>query len=138
MFGKREDIRKVYYDVWKKLNENNHVFEAMEIIIADVIKLHPEYHSMLNDPKALEKDYSPDDGQTNPFLHMGMHIAIREQVSTNRPIGLKALYMKRCKAQEMHDVEHNMMECLAETMWKAQRNNVDFDELGYMECIKSK
>ena len=138
MFGKREDIRKVYYDVWQKLNENNHVFEAMEIIIADVIKLHPEYHAMLNDPKALEKDYSPDDGQTNPFLHMGMHIAIREQISTNRPIGLKAAYMKRCKKQEMHDVEHNMMECLAETMWKAQRNNVDFDEAGYMECIKNK
>jgi len=138
MFGKREDIRKVYYDVWHKMTENNHVFEAMEIIIADVIKLHPEYHAMLDDPKALEKDFSPEDGQTNPFLHMGMHIAIREQVSTNRPIGIKTGYMKRCKIQEMHDVEHNMMECLAETMWKAQRNNVDFDELSYMECIKSK
>ncbi len=138
MFGKREDIRKVYYDVWKKLNENNHVFEAMEIIIADVIKLHPEYHAMLDDPKALDKDFSPEDGQTNPFLHMGMHIAIREQISTNRPIGIKTLYMKRCKTNEMHDVEHNMMECLAETMWKAQRNNVDFDEQGYMECIKGK
>ncbi len=136
MFGSREDIRKVYYDVWNKLNDNNHVFEAMEIIVADVIKLHPEYHAMLNDPKSLEKDFTPEEGQTNPFLHMGMHIAIREQISTNRPIGIKTLYMKRCKAKEMHDVEHKMMECLAETMWKAQRNNVDFDEMGYMECIK--
>jgi len=136
MFGSRKDIRKVYYDVWGKLNNNNHVFEAMEIIVADVIKLHPEYHAMLDDPKALEKDFTPEQGQTNPFLHMGMHIAIREQISTNRPIGIKTLYMKRCKKLEMHDVEHKMMECLAETMWKAQRNNVDFNEMSYMECIK--
>ncbi len=138
MFGKREDIRKVYYDVWQKLKDNNNVFEAMETIIADIIKLHPEYHNILDDPKALEKDYTPEDGETNPFLHMGMHIAIREQISTNRPIGIKALYMKRCKSHDIHDVEHNMMECLAETMWKAQRHNLDFDEQGYMACIKQK
>ncbi len=136
MFGSREDIRKVYYDVWQKLSANNNVFEPMETIVADIIKLHPEYHAILDDKDALKKDFTPEEGKTNPFLHMGMHIAIREQITTNRPIGLKTLYMKRCKTNEVHDVEHNMMECLAETMWKAQRNNQDFDELGYMECIK--
>ncbi len=136
MFGSRDDIRKVYYDVWQKLKDNNNVFDPMETIVADVIKLHPEYHDMLGDSKSLEIDFTPDGGKTNPFLHMGMHIAIREQISTNRPIGIKSLYMKRCKTHEMHDIEHNMMECLAETMWNAQRNNEDFDELGYMECIK--
>jgi len=136
MFGSREDIRKVYYSVWKKLKNNNTVFEPMETIVSDIIKLHPEYHAMLDDKDALEKDFTPEEGKTNPFLHMGMHIAIREQITTNRPIGLKALYMTRCKTHEVHDVEHNMMECLAETMWNAQRNNQDFDEIGYMECIK--
>lgn len=136
MFGSREDIRKVYYDVWQKMQQNTQVFEPMETIISDIIKLHPEYHKLLDTPDALQKDFTPEDGQTNPFLHMGMHIAIREQISNNRPIGIKAHYMKRCKTAELHDIEHSMMECLAKTMWEAQRNNQDFDEAGYMECIR--
>jgi len=136
MFGSREDIRQVYYNVWQKIKDNNVVLEPMETIVSDIIKLHPEYHSMLDDPKALEKDFMPEEGKTNPFLHMGMHIAIREQITTDRPEDIKAFYMKQCKKVEVHDVEHKMMECLAQTMWLAQRNNTDFDEVGYMECIK--
>ena len=136
MFGSRDDIRKVYFDVWQKLKDNNLVLEPMETIVADVIKLHPEYHNMLDDTASLEKDYTPDGGKTNPFLHMGMHIAIREQISNNRPIGIKSLYMKRCKTHKMHDIEHNMMECLAETMWNAQRNNQDLMSLTIWNASK--
>lgn len=136
MFGERSDIRQVYVDVWRKMQDSSPVLEPMEIIISDVIKLHSEYHSFLDYPEILNQDFTPEQGQTNPFLHMGMHIAIREQISTNRPIGIKAYYMKQCKTRDMHDVEHQMMECLGETLWKAQRNNQDFDEQAYMQCIK--
>lgn len=136
MFGERSDIRQVYINVWQKIKDNNKVFDPMETIIADIIDLHPEYHSFLDKENALTQDFTPEMGNTNPFLHMGMHIAIREQISTNRPIGIKSIYMKRCKTQELHDIEHKMMECLGETIWKAQKNNEDFDERGYMECIK--
>ena len=137
MFGDRSDIRQVYFNVWQKIQDTQAVLEPMEMMIADVIKLHPEYHAFLQNDAALSQDFTPEQGQTNPFLHMGMHIAIREQISTNRPIGIKAYYMKQCKLKDMHDVEHQMMECLGEALWKAQRNNENFDELAYMQCIKS-
>lgn len=136
MFGQRSDIRQVYVDVWHKMQDTSTVLEPMEMIISDVIKLHPEYHAVLQKQEVLEQDFTPEQGQTNPFLHMGMHIAIREQISTNRPIGIKSFYMKQCKVRDMHDVEHQMMECLGETLWKAQRNNEGFDEQAYMQCIK--
>lgn len=136
MFGKRNDIRQVYYEVWNKIKANDSILDPMHIIIADIIQLHPEYHKMLDKPDSIDKDFTPEMGESNPFLHMGMHIAIREQISNNLPIGIKSYYMKKCKKFEMHDVEHLIMECLASNLWQAQKDQTDFDNLAYMQCIK--
>lgn len=138
MFGNRDQIRQVYVDVWNKLQNGTAILEPMEMIIADIIQLHPEYHPIFNNPDILNNDFTPEQGKTNPFLHMGMHIAIREQITTNRPDGIKALYSKRCKSEDIHEVEHKMLECLGTALWQAQRNGHEVNEKEYMECLKKR
>ena len=109
----------------------------MEVIALEVILLHPEYHGILEDPEQyLDKDYSPEMGVTNPFLHMVMHIAIKEQLSINQPVGICERFDKLLKnTRDEHDAAHQMMECLAEMIWQAQRNQAAPDVSKYFECL---
>ena len=136
MFQSRDEIRQVYLKVWQKM-QNQSVLEPMEAIIADVVKLHPEYHSLLEKGESVvEKDFSPEDGQTNPFLHMGMHITLREQAGGDRPAGIQAIYQKLVQQKGMHEAEHAMMECLGQALWNAQRLNQMPDENAYLACLR--
>ncbi len=138
MFGNdRNSIRQYYIDVWNKA-QNNQPLEPLEKIIVDTISQHPEYQSVLVDSDtALGREYLPEMGATNPFMHMGMHIAIHEQLGTNRPAGIREIYgnvIKQCG--DPHKAEHQMMECLAEMMWQAQRNGTAPDEKEYLRKLK--
>ena len=135
MFQSRDEIRQIYLKVWQKM-QNQSVLEPMEAIIADVVKLHPEYHPLLDKGEsAVEKDFSPEDGQTNPFLHMGMHITLREQSGSDRPAGIQAIYQKLVQQKGIHETEHAMMECLGQVLWNAQRLNQMTDETAYLACL---
>ncbi len=136
MFQSRDEIRQVYLKVWQKM-QNQSLLEPLEAIIADVIKLHPEYHSMLEmGETAKQKDFSPEDGQTNPFLHMGMHITLREQAGGDRPAGILDIYQKLVQQKGIHETEHAMMECLGQTLWNAQRHDAMPDENAYLACLR--
>ncbi len=136
MFQSRDEIRQVYLKVWQKM-QNQSVLEPLEAIIADVIKLHPEYHSMLETGEtAKQKEFSPEDGQTNPFLHMGMHITLREQAGGDRPAGILDIYQKLVQQKGIHETEHAMMECLGQTLWNAQRHDAMPDENAYLACLR--
>ena len=136
MFQSRDEIRQVYLKVWQKM-QNQSVLEPLEAIIADVIKLHPEYHSLLETGEtAKQKDFSPEDGQTNPFLHMGMHITLREQAGGDRPAGILDIYQKLVQQKGIHETEHAMMECLGQTLWNAQRHDTIPDENAYLACLR--
>jgi hypothetical protein len=106
--------------------------------VGDVIAQHPEYHALMEDPDgALERDWTPESGESNPFLHMGLHLALREQVGTDRPAGIAALHRALAARVGRHEAEHLMAECLAEALWQAQRNNSMPDEVSYMEALKA-
>jgi len=108
--------------------------------VLGVILDHPEYHRYLNnETDAVNNEFTPESGQVNPFLHMGMHIAIKEQVGSDRPAGISGLYHALLQGgwPDGHELEHNMMECLGEILWQAQRDNTLPDEYAYMECLKS-
>ena len=136
MYQSRDEIRQTYLSVWQKIQSGS-VLEPMESVIADVIEMHPEYQRLLDDKdQSLEREYTPEAGQTNPFLHMGMHIALREQTSTNRPVGIREIHDKLSNRFGVHDAEHAMMECLGEALWRAQRDNTLPDEVEYLDCLK--
>ena len=136
MFQSRDEVRQVYLGVWHKVQQNL-MLEPMEALIAEVIEIHPEYHTLLAAGEDIkQEEFSPEQGQTNPFLHMGMHIALREQAGADRPAGISAIHRKLVGKQGAHEAEHAMMECLGQTLWNAQRNNQLPDETAYLDCLR--
>jgi len=136
IFGQdRNELRQMYADAWQK-HCDKLPLSPLEAQIADVIALHPEYHGDITG-EDLSRDYTPDGGQTNPFLHMGLHLGIREQVSTNRPAGIAAVHAAlAARLGDAHTAEHQMIECLAETLWEAQSSNLPPDEAKYLERLQ--
>lgn len=139
MFGNdRDSMRRYYLQCWQKFQQKQPL-DALEQQIASVIAEHPEYHPLLEqNDTTLQRDYLPETGETNPFLHMGLHLGIREQVATNRPAGITELYQQLVIKYGYHAAEHRMMDCLAESIWLAQRNQTTPDEAAYLECLKKR
>jgi hypothetical protein len=128
-----QDTRQVFYDTWQK-HRLKQPLSALEQQLVAVILAHPEYHTLLEQKdRPVDQAYFPEIGQTNPFLHMGLHMAIREQIGTNRPLGIAEVYHRLLETiSDPHQVEHNMMDCLAESLWLAQRNQTQPNENDYL------
>lgn len=132
----RDQMRQFFTDAWRK-RQTGQVMEPLETMIADVIELHPEYQPLLADPdRAVAADYRPEHGQTNPFLHLGMHIALREQLGTDRPAGVRAVYQTLCRHDDPHAAEHRMLDVLGETLWEASRSGTAPDEARYLQRLR--
>jgi hypothetical protein len=137
MFGQdRGQLRRYYLQAWEK-HQAGDPLEPLENLIAAVVRLHPEYHALLESEDALDQEFTPEHGQTNPFLHMGMHISLAEQIGTDRPCGIRDVYQKiKEKLGDAHTAEHQMMECLGLALWEAQQQNRAPDEAAYLDCLK--
>ncbi|NNC97788.1 MAG: DUF1841 family protein [Gammaproteobacteria bacterium] len=135
----RDQTRQFFFAVWQKL-QNNSPLLPLEAQIADVMHLHPEYNAFFADPDHnSDADFSVETGQSNPFLHMGMHLALREQLGTNRPAGIQDTFRAYCEYYEdAHVAEHNMIETLGEILWDAQRQGLAPDEQRYLSLLKQR
>ena len=104
-----------------------------------MIGLHGEYQALLEDERNIERDYTPEDGGVNPFLHLSLHLAIEEQLSIDQPPGLRARYERLLGAKgNEHDAKHAVLECLGETVWQAQRTGTPPDAAAYLACLERK
>jgi hypothetical protein len=133
----RDQLRRMYLESWRKFNQRVPL-EPVEAQVAAVIAEHPEYIAWLESgDEALAAEFTPEGGQQNPFLHMGLHLAIREQVATNRPPGITNIHDTLSKRLGgTHAAEHVMLEPLAETIWEAQRSGRAPDEQVYLERLR--
>ena len=132
----RDDLRRAYVDAWSK-SRGGQLLEPLERLLAEVVAEHPEYHALLESPDALAREFPPEAGRTNPFLHMGLHVAVREQLATDRPPGVRALYAKLLpRFADAHRLEHAFIECLAQTLWDAQREGTAPDEARYLDRVR--
>jgi hypothetical protein len=132
----RSELRQMYADAWRKYSAEE-ILNPLESQIAAVIEEHPEYHVILSKTDT-DDAFSPEGGETNPYLHMGLHLALREQVSTDRPSGIAGIQQKLAhKLGDRHAAEHLMFEALAETLWEAQRSNTAPDEQKYVERLRT-
>ena len=102
-----------------------------------MLREHPEYQPLVEDADNIARDWTPEDGKTNPFLHMSLHLAIREQCATDRPRGI-ATVRERLTRQygQPHDAEHAMLEVLGQTLWEAQRASRAPDEQAYLQALQ--
>lgn len=135
----RDQVRQFFFDAWKKYRASESLTD-LESIALQVMQMHPEYHYVLDAPeKYLEQEYFPEMGETNPFLHMSLHVSIHEQLSIDQPQGISAAYKAlQMKHGEAHAAQHDVMDCLAETIWRAQREGSAPDGLAYVACLRAK
>jgi hypothetical protein len=132
----KDELRQRYVDSWRRRLERLPL-EPLDAQIVDVIELHPEYHAMLEDEESLSRPFTVEQGRINPFLHMGLHLALREQLGTDRPMGIQQEYLRLGRTiGDAHEVEHRMIDVLAETLWDAQCAGRAPDEQVYLERLK--
>ena len=132
------DSRKFFIGVRQKMLSNQ-IMEPLEAMIANILNEHPEYHAMLEDKeKALSDDYLSNQFEVNPFLHLGLHVALQEQLDANRPSGITSIFQgHRMRGQiNEHELRHRMMGCLSNSLYQAQMSNTMPDEPAYLECLK--
>lgn len=132
----RDQARQLFFDTWAKFKQQQ-MLTDLEKIALHVIQMHPEYHDVLNTPEQYrQREYFPLMGETNPFLHMSLHLSILEQMTIDQPVGIKHLYTELCSKQHAHDAQHVILDCLAETIWYAQQNKLALDSERYLNLIK--
>jgi len=129
----REQVREMFFEAWRKYRAGE-VLAGIETLALEVILAHPEYHAMLSEPgRYRERDYTDE---SNPFLHMSLHLAFEEQLSIDQPPGVARRFQDLVsRFQDRHEALHEALECLAETMWRAQRDGAPPDAAAYLDCL---
>jgi len=133
----QHDVRRFFCETYRKYRANE-ILTPLEAIARDWIMQHPEYANALADiDTALTADYSVENGATNPFLHLSMHLSIAEQVSIDQPQGIRAAFQSLAQRRDSeHEAHHQIMECLGEMIWTSQRSGLPPDGAAYIECVK--
>lgn len=136
----RDQARLFFIEAWQKRLTPGAIPTPLEHMAADIVGQHPEYHVLLSDrDSALAKDWTPETGQLNPFLHLSLHLAVEEQLSIDQPPGLKTVFTQLLnRLGDRHEALHDVLECLGETVFKAQRDRSPPDGEAYLECVRSK
>ncbi|MFA6202794.1 MAG: DUF1841 family protein [Gallionella sp.] len=132
----RDEARLFIIESWRKRRAKE-LLTPLEDLVAQLIEKHPEYFAIFEDPERyLARDYSPEQGEANPFLHLMMHLTIEEQISIDQPPGIRAHFVRLTRKHESeHDAQHIMMEALSEMIWQAQRHKTQPDASVYLACL---
>ena len=135
----RDQARDFFFETWRKYRAGEPL-SGLEAIVLDVILAHPEYHAALEEPDRFrDRDYSPELGEPNPFLHLSMHLAIEEQLSIDQPSGIASSFAAlAAKHGDRHEALHDALECLGEMVWRSQRDSAPPDAAAYLECLKKR
>ena len=132
----RDQVRSFFIETWRKYQAKE-VLTPMETIAADIIAHHPEYHAVVEDPEAIDRDFPPESGQINPFLHLSLHLAVAEQLAIDQPPGIRAEFERiRAARGDEHAALHAVLECLGEVIWQAQRQRTPPDARLYVDCLR--
>ncbi|HVL75590.1 MAG TPA: DUF1841 family protein [Noviherbaspirillum sp.] len=135
----QHDVRRFFCETFGKMRANE-ILTPMEALARDWIVQHPEYEPALAHVEdALAADYSIERGESNPFLHLAMHLTIEEQLSIDQPAGIRAAFEALARRRgSAHDAHHEMMECLGEMIWRSQRSGLPPDGAQYLECVRKR
>jgi hypothetical protein len=133
----RDEARRFIADAWRKYRASQ-ALTALEQRVVGIVALHPEHHALLEDAdRHLDRDWSPEDGSTNPFLHLSLHLAIAEQLAIDQPPGIRAQYERLlARHGDEHEALHQVLDCLGEAMWQAQRLGRAPDADVYLDCVR--
>ncbi len=132
----RDEARRFLIDAWRKYRAREPL-TGLEQIAAGLVAMHPEYHAIIEAPERnLGRDWSPERGDVNPFLHLSLHVAVAEQLSIDQPAGIRAEFERlRLARGDEHAALHAVIECLGEVIWNAQRHGTPPDAALYLACL---
>ena len=129
----RTQQRQFLANAWQKFLDKK-ALDPLEDQLTQVIEMHPEYHKLISN---IESDFFPESGEVNTFLHINLHLSLREQLSINQPQGINEYYQKILKkVKDPHEVEHLMMDCIAQMIFSSQKNNMPMDHQAYIRCLE--
>ncbi|MEO5700376.1 MAG: DUF1841 family protein [Casimicrobiaceae bacterium] len=133
----RDEARQFLIESWRK-HTAGEARSALETIAAEIIAMHPEYHTVLQSPlRHAHRDYHPEVGEMNPFLHLSLHLAVAEQMAIDQPPGLRDHFTRIAAARgDEHAALHAVVECLGEVIWHAQRHRLPPDGSLYLACLE--
>ena len=133
----QNDVRRFFCETFAK-QRTGQPLSAIEVLAAAWMDEHPEYHADLADvDAALAAVFTVDEGRTNPFLHLSMHLTISEQVSIDQPRGIRqAVELLSAKRSSLHQAQHEVMDCLGEMIWASQRSGLPPDGLAYLDAVR--
>ena len=133
----RDEARRFLVDAWSK-HRAKQPLSGLEQVAAGLIALHPEYHSVVENPERfVDRDWKPEAGAANPFLHLSLHLAVAEQIAIDQPPGIRAQFERlRAARGDEHAALHAVLECLGEVMWSAQRHGTPPDAALYIACLE--
>ncbi len=133
----QEDVRRFFCQVYAK-QQSDQLSDALETLAGLWVDEHPEFHSDLADcDAALKRHYGGEAGQSNPFLHLSMHVSISEQCSIDQPRGIRqAVELLAAKRNSLHDAHHEVMECLGTMLWESQRSGQPPDGQAYIDAVQ--
>ena len=133
----RDQVRQFFIDTWHK-HKTQQILSPLEAIALDWIEQHPEYHNALEQPDSMTREFNVEEGKTNPFLHLSMHLAIAEQLSIDHPRGIRDAFDKLASRTNQHEAIHEIMECLGTVVWESQRLGKALDSDAYIELIRQR
>jgi hypothetical protein len=135
----RDQARRFFLEAWRK-HRSGEIVSPLENAAIRLIAQHPEYHALIEEGEAaLSREWTPDSGEANPFLHLSLHLAVEEQLSIDQPPGLRAAFETLlARRGERHAALHDVLECLGETLWQAQKSQSPPDGEAYVDCVKRK
>lgn len=130
----RDEVREMFFGAWRKYREGLPL-AGIEALALDVILQHAQYHAVLEARERYrDRDYTDE---SNPFLHMSLHLALEEQLSIDQPPGIAHRFeVLLSKFQDRHEALHQALECLAEMLWRAQRDGTPPDAAAYLSCLE--
>lgn len=133
----RDEARRFLTEAWRKFRAGQPL-SALEQRVVQIVSLHPEYHDLLeNAERHLKREWNPEGGTMNPFLHLSLHLAVAEQLAIDQPTGLRAEYERlRTARGDEHAALHAVLECLGEVVWQAQRTRSQPDGALYLDCLR--
>src|SRR5690606_41408236 len=112
----REQVRQFFTEAWRKRTSGG-VLTPLETMAADLADPHHEYQADLENPERAQEDFSVEQGRTNPFRHLSMHLAINEHLSTYQPPGITQAFHVLLATHDAHEAAHIIMEALGEVAW---------------------
>ncbi len=133
----REQAREFFFEVWRK-HQAQMPRTPLEDQAIGIVERHPEYHRVLADrARFIDHEWTPDQGETNPFLHLSLHLAVHEQLGIDQPPGLRAAWQALlAEGMDAHDAEHRVIDALAETIWDSQRSGLPPDGAAYLRRVR--